>query len=122
MEERTDQTDKGPLDDRKREGYAELDRLLKQAIRCLESTDLRGANEALKRVGAKAASLRNDTGSPELAGSSTPEAQNAFADADPVPGGRGDAASGNTGTSAGLSVPMRLPGDSRSLTKLDDRG
>jgi hypothetical protein len=122
MEERNDQVDKGPAGDRKREGYAELDRLLKQAIRCLEGTDLRGANEALKRAGAEAASLRDDAGSPELAGSSTPEAQNTFADAGPVLGGRGGAASGSTGTSAGSGVPMRLPGDSRSLTKLDDRG
>ena len=60
MEERNDQADKGPLGDRKREGYAELDRLLKQAIRCLESRDLRGANETLKRVGAEAACLRDD--------------------------------------------------------------
>ena len=86
MEERNDQVDKGPAGDRKPEGYAELDRLLKQAIRCLEGTDLRGANEALKRAGAEAASLRDDTGSPELAGPNIPEAQNAFADADPVPG------------------------------------
>ena len=122
MEERNDQVDKGLAGNRKPEGYAELDRLLKQAIRCLEGTDLRGANEALKRAGAEAASLRDDTGSPELAGSSTPEAQNAFADADPVLGGRGDAASGSTGTSAGSGVPMRHPGDSRNATKLDDRG
>ncbi len=109
------------MEDRKCEGYAKLDRLLKQAIRCLESTDLRGANEVLKRAGAEAASLRDDAGSPELAGSSTPEAQNAFADAGPVLGGRGDAASGSTGASAGSDVSMRHLGDSRNVTKLDDR-
>ena len=118
MEERNDQADKGLPDDRKREGYAELDRLLKQAMRCLEGTDLHGANEALKRAGAEAASLRNDAGSPDLAGSSTPEAQNAFADAGPVLGGRGDAASGSTGASAGSGVPMRHPGDSRNVTEI----
>ena len=122
MEERNDHADKGPAGDRKHEGYAELDRLLKQAIRCLESTDLHSANEALKRAGAEAASLRDDAGSPELAGSSTPEAQNVFADADPVLGARGNAASGSTGTSAGSDVPMRHPGDSRNVTKMDDRG
>ena len=122
MEERNDQVDIGPLGDRKREGYAELGRLLEQAIQCLESTDLHSANEALKRASAEAASLRDDAGSPELAGSSTPEAQNAFADADPVLGGRGNAASGSTGTSAGSDVPMRHLGDSRNVTKMDDRG
>ena len=121
MEERNDQVDNGPLDDRKHEGYAKLERLLKQAIRCLESTDLHSANEALKRASAEAASLRDDAGSPELAGSSTPEAQNAFADAGPVLGD-GNAASGSTGTSAGSDVPMRHPGDSRNVTMLDDRG
>ena len=118
MEERNDQADKGPPGDRKCEGYEELGRLLEQAIRCLESTDLHGANDALKRAGAEAASLRGDSGSPELAGSSTPEAQNAFADADPVLGGRGNAASGSTGTSAGSGVPMRHPGDSRNVTEI----
>ena len=122
MEVPDDHADKGQLGDRKREGYAELSRLLEQAIRCLESTDLHSANEALKRAGAEAASLRNDAGPPELAGSGTPEAQNAFADAGPVLGGRGDAASGSTGTSAGSDVPMRHLGDSRNVTKMDDRG
>jgi hypothetical protein len=118
MEERNDQADKGPPGDRKREAYAELNRLLKQAIRCLESTDLHGANKALKRAGAAAASLRDDTGSPELAGTSTPEAQNAFADADPVLGGRGDAASGSTGTTAGSGVPMRHAGGSQNVPEV----
>jgi len=102
MDERNDHVDTGPLGDRKPEDYAELDRLLKQAIRCLESTDLDGANEALKRAGTEAASLRDDAGSPELAGSSTPEAQNTFADAGPVLGDGGTrhhaAEAGGSGT------------------------
>lgn len=44
-----------------RERHAELDRLLKQAIQCLESLNLRGANEALERANVEAASPRNVT-------------------------------------------------------------
>ena len=39
------------------EGHAELSRLLKRAIRHLESTNLSGANEALKKAGERAALL-----------------------------------------------------------------
>ena len=53
-----------------RERHAELDRLLKQAIQCLESLDLRGANQALERASAEAASPRDvTTGSAGPAGS-----------------------------------------------------
>ncbi len=60
-----------------REGHAHLYRLLKQATQCLESMDLQGANEALKRVGAEAAFPRDDTGPTDLADSRTPEVRNA---------------------------------------------
>lgn len=68
-----------------RERHAELDRLLKQVIQCL---DLRGANEALERANVEAASPRDDTGSTELADSRTPEARSTFAVANPVLEGR----------------------------------
>jgi hypothetical protein len=53
---------------RGREDYEELDRLLMEADRSLEDEDLRGANEALKRAGVKAASMWGEVGQPTLPG------------------------------------------------------
>ena len=53
----------------------ELERLLKEAIRLLESTDLRGANEALKKASVEAASLREADPTPGFAGSSPSRAR-----------------------------------------------
>lgn len=57
------------------ESRAELDRLLEEAIRLLESTDLRGANEALKKASVEAASLREANLTPEFAGSDSSRAR-----------------------------------------------
>ena len=51
---------------RGREDYEELDRLLAEADEFLEDGDLRGANEALKRAGVKAASMWGEVGRPAL--------------------------------------------------------
>jgi hypothetical protein len=88
-----------------RESHAELEQLLKQAIQCLESMDLRGANEAPKQASARATFPRDDIGPTELADSRTPEARNAFAVTGPVLEGRGDIASGSTGPRAGSNYP-----------------
>ncbi|MBA3472338.1 MAG: hypothetical protein H0T57_03770 [Rubrobacter sp.] len=54
---------------RGREDYEELDRLLEEADRSLaDGSDLRGANEALKRAGVKAASMWGEVGRPTLPG------------------------------------------------------
>ena len=53
---------------RGREDYEELDRLLEESDRSLEDGDLRGANEALKRAGVKAASMWGEVGRPVLPG------------------------------------------------------
>lgn len=54
---------------RGREDYEELDRLLEEADRSLaDGSDLRGANEALKRAGVKAASMWGGVGRPVLPG------------------------------------------------------
>lgn len=58
-----------------REGRAELDRLLEEAIQHLESMDLHGANEALKKAAIEAASLRKADPMLEFAGSSPSEAR-----------------------------------------------
>lgn len=50
------------------EDYEELDRLLAEADGSLEDEDLRGANEALKRAGVKAASMWGEVGRPVLPG------------------------------------------------------
>lgn len=41
------------------DGPAEMGRLFEEALRCLESTDLSGANAALKKAYAEAAFSRN---------------------------------------------------------------
>ena len=51
-----------------RDDYEELDRLLEEADRYLGDGDLRGANEALKRAGVKAASMWGEVGQPVLPG------------------------------------------------------
>lgn len=99
-----------------RERHAELDQLLKQAIQCLESLDLRGANEALERVSVEAAFPRDDTGSTELHDSRTSEARNAFAVTGPVLDGRGNMASGNIGR------PERADALSREPRKVTEVG
>lgn len=53
---------------RGREDYEELDRLLEESDRSLEDGDLRGANEALKRAGVKAASMWGEVGGTLLPG------------------------------------------------------
>ena len=53
---------------RRREDYEELDRLLEESDRSLEDGNLRGANEALKRAGVKAASMWGEVGRPVLPG------------------------------------------------------
>lgn len=53
---------------RGREDHEELDRLLAETDRFLEDEDLRGANEALKRAGVKAASMWGEVGQPALPG------------------------------------------------------
>jgi hypothetical protein len=53
---------------RGREDYEELDRLLEASDRFLADGDLRGANEALKRAGVKAASMWGEVGRPVLPG------------------------------------------------------
>ncbi len=53
---------------RGREDYEELDRFLAEAERSLEDEDLRGANEALKRAGVKAATMWGEVGKPVLPG------------------------------------------------------
>ncbi len=53
---------------RGREDYEELDRLLEESDRSLADGDLRGANEALKRAGVKAASMWGGVGRPILPG------------------------------------------------------
>jgi hypothetical protein len=51
------------------EDYEELDRLLEEADRSLANgEDLRGANEALKSAGVKAASMWGEVGRPVLPG------------------------------------------------------
>ena len=56
---------------RGREDYEELDRLLVEANGFLEEEDLRGANEALKLAGVKAASMWGEVGQPVLPGHTT---------------------------------------------------
>lgn len=53
---------------RGREDYEELDRFLAEAEGSLEDEDLRGANEALKRAGVKAATMWGEVGKPVLPG------------------------------------------------------
>ncbi len=48
----------------RREDHEELGQLLEEAARFLERWDIRGANEALKKAGARASAMRD--GSPEL--------------------------------------------------------
>jgi len=50
------------------DGTAELGRLFEEALRCLASTDLVGANAALKKAQAEAASSRDDGETPEFVG------------------------------------------------------
>jgi len=53
---------------RLRDDYEELDRLLEETDRSLGDEDLRGANEALKKAGVKAASMWGEIGQPVLPG------------------------------------------------------
>jgi hypothetical protein len=53
---------------RLKDDYEELDRLLEEADRSLGDEDLRGANEALKKAGVKAASMWGEVGKPMLPG------------------------------------------------------
>ena len=49
------------------DGPTELDRLLEEAVRCIEALDLTGANAALRKAHAEAASPRDDADTGEEA-------------------------------------------------------
>lgn len=89
------QSEPAAITEREREGHAELARLLEQAIRCLESMDLCGANEALRKASVEPASSQDDARSTEYAG---------------------------TGPSAGSEAPVRHTETRGTQPRLGNRG
>lgn len=70
-----------------RECREELERLLGQAIRYLERADLHGANEALKRANAVAATLDDNALPPELKTTTSSKTKGVAADDGATSGG-----------------------------------
>ena len=68
MSTRRRKVENGHEQRRSREDYEELDRFLMEADGSLGDEDLRGANEALKKAGLKAASMWGEVGRPVLPG------------------------------------------------------
>ena len=70
-----------------RECHAELERLIGQTIRYLERADLHGANEALKRANAVAATLDDNVLPPELKTTTSSKTKGVAADDGATSGG-----------------------------------